>query len=121
MFIAKNYETDNGIILPYSVAVYISYNKEYKQQTEKESFLPDFLLSELQWFSRPCPTKQVTARYVVITLVSGDIIEIGCPFRPGTTKWFAFWKQLESPEIVSIKGFGEKVAGNFLKSLLGVT
>jgi hypothetical protein len=121
MYIAKNYETDSGLILTYSVALYIGYNGEYQQNIINNILLPSLLLPELQWISPFCATKQVTARSTILTLLSGDFLQISYPFRAGTLNWFAFWEQLQSPEIVSMKSFGEKTTDKFLRKLLGIT
>jgi hypothetical protein len=120
MYIATGYETDNGDILAFSVSLYIGYNKEQKQIADNP-LIPSILLPAMTWFLRnPCPTKQVTARYVNVFLVSGDVLQIAYPFRPGSANWLAFWQQLQSPDIISVQGFGEKVTDKYLRKSLGI-
>ena len=122
MYIATNYETDNSVVLTFSVAIYIGYNGEFqKNEVQEDPFIPEILLPSLKWFNRyPCPRKQLIARFVTLTLLSGDILQIAYPFKPGSPNWFTFWEQLQSPEIISVKGFGEKVTDKFLKTSLGL-
>jgi hypothetical protein len=120
VYVAKNYETDNGFTLTYSVALYIGRNGQYSQNIVSDYLLPVSLLPELQWFPRSCATKQVVARYVTLTLLSGDILQIAYPFRPGSANWFIFWEQLKSLDVLSIQGFGEKITDKYLRSLLKI-
>lgn len=122
MYVAKRYETDNGFVLTYTVAIRISYNGEKEQRIIDDFvFLPDLLLSELQLIPQSCTTKQVIARFVVLTLTSGEELQISCPFRPNTANWFNLLNQLqELPNVVALKGFGEKVTDKFLKNSLGI-
>jgi|GEM_PF-3894905 len=120
MYVAKNYETDNGFTLTYSVALYIGYNGQYLQSIVSDFLLPVSLLPELQWFPRSCATKQIVARYVILTLLSGDILQVAYPFRPGSANWFIFWEQLKIPDVVSIQGVGEKITDKYLRSLLQI-
>jgi len=122
MYISTVYETDGGLLLSYSVGIYIGNDLPYKpEQVVVDPFIPSILLPNLVWFSRnPCPTKQVVARYVTITLVTGDFLKIGCPFRPGTANWFTFLQQLELPRVISVKGVGEFCNDKFLRNSLGI-
>lgn len=123
MYSAINYETDNEVDLAYSVALYIGYQNEYSSQAIiNDGLIPPILIPRLQWFrDNACFTKQIVARFVTIDLSSGTTLKIAYPFRPGTANWFTFWQQLQSPEIVSVKGFGEKGSSKFLKNSLGIT
>lgn len=122
MYLATAYETDNNNILTLSVAIHIGYKGEFQQsEIQSNLFVPEILLPNLQWFKRyPCSSKQLTPRSVILTLLSGDILEIAYPFRPGTANSITFWEQLQSPEIVSIKGIGEKNTDKFLRNSLGI-
>lgn len=121
MYIATVYETDNSILLSYTVALYIGYNSQVLQKDIiNEDIIPTVLISSLEWFSRPCTTKLVIPRYVTLTLLSGDILQIAYPFKPGTPNWFTFWGQLQSPEIVAVKGIGERLTDKFLRNSLGI-
>jgi len=122
MYIATAYQTDTNHLLAFAVPLYIGYNKEYpKEEIIEDILVPAILRPAIMWLSRnPCPTKQVTARFVNLVLTSGDTLQIAYPFQPGTANWFTFWEQLQSPEIISVKGFGEKVTDKFLKTSLGL-
>jgi hypothetical protein len=120
VYVAKNYETDNGFTLTYSVALYIGRNGQYSQNIVSDYLLPVSLLSELQWFPRSCTTRQIVARSVILTLLSGDILQVAYPFRPGSANWFVFWEQLKTPEVLSIQGVGEKITDKYLRSLLQI-
>jgi len=120
MYVAKNYETDSGFTLTYSVALPITINGQYLQNFASHFLLPTSLLAELQWFSRSCTTKQIVARSVTLILASGDRMQVAYPFRPGSANWFLFWEQLQNPEIVFIEGVGEKVTDKYLRSLLRI-
>jgi hypothetical protein len=122
MYLAKNYETDSGFTLTYSVAIQISYNEQLISPGVNVGFsLPSVLLPELQWFPRLCSTPHVIARYVFLTLVSGDTVKIAYPFCPGSANWFLFWQQLNTPDIVETQGIGEKCSDKILRNLLGIT
>lgn len=122
MYIATAYQTDNEFVLGFAVPLYIGYNGVYSQQEiATDPLIPAVLLTAITWLSRnPCQTKQITPRFVDLTLASGDTLRISYPFKPGTNEWFAFWEQLQSPDIISVKGFGEKVTDKFLKTSLGL-
>lgn len=121
-YVADNYTTDSGLILTYSVNLTIGYDNDLQfQNIIADSIIPVILIPELTWFAKnPCPTKQIASRYVLISLRSGNTFEIAYPFRPNTSSWFTFWEQLQSPDIVSIKGFGEKATDKFLRNSLGI-
>lgn len=121
MFLANNYTTDSNYLLAYSVALYIGYDGESpRQEIVIDSLIPPILIPQLKWFARPCATKQVISRYVLITLVSGNILKIAYPFRPNTPEWNAFWEQLQSPNIISVKGIGESVTDKLIRSSLNL-
>lgn len=123
MYIATAYQLDTNSVVGFAVPLYIGYNGLYSQEKiVTDPLIPAILLTAITWLSRnPCQTKQVTARFVDLILTSGDTLRISYPFRPGSNEWFAFWEQLQSPDIVSIKGIGEKVTDKFLRNQLGVT
>ena len=123
MYIATAYQTDSDTILGFTVPLYIGYNGAYSQQgIVTDPLIPAVLLTAITWLTRnPCQSKQVIARFVDLVLVSGDTLRISYPFRPGTNEWFAFWEQLQSPSVISVRGFGEKIADKFLRQQVGVT
>lgn len=125
MYLATAYQTDVGAVLTYAVSIYIGSDSGLPYQQEQvigNPFVPSILLPNLVWFSRnPCPTQQVVARYVILRLISGDILQIAYPFLPGTANYSTFWKQLQVPEIISVEGIGEKCNDKMLRNFLGVT
>jgi hypothetical protein len=121
MYIATAYETDTEIISAFAVALYIGFNNEPVLESVIQSTLvPPILRPSVQWFSRPCSTKLIVARRVIMTLSSGDTFQIAYPFRPGSANWFVFWQQIQTLNIVSIKNVGEKLTDKFLRTSLGI-
>lgn len=122
MYIAINYTDDRNYVSVYSVALDIKYNDEFKvQNIIADPLIPQILISRLKWFDRhPCPSKQITPRTAIISLKSGQSLNIPYPFRPNTPEWYIFWQQLQSPEIVSIKSIGEKITDKHLRHSLNL-